>query len=98
MAANIATLRARSPESPTLRRYGEVAGWLTGRDRADAEDGVRAIQVLCGMLRISKLAAFGITVDGIPDIVRQAQQASSMKANPLVLTASELAEVLVKAL
>lgn len=97
-AANIAALRAGAPESATLRRYGEVARWLTGHDRVEAEDGVRAIQELCGVLRISKLGTFGITVEGIPDIVRQAQQASSMKANPIVLTAFELAEVLVKAL
>ena len=98
MAANIAALRVRAPEHPALRRYGEVAGWLTGRTEAGPEDGVHFVEALIGTLRIPKLTVYGLTPDRIPEIVAQAQQASSMKANPVVLTAAELAGVLTVAL
>ena len=98
MAANIAALRVRAPEHPALCRYGEVAGWLTGRTEAGPEDGVHFVEALIGTLRIPKLTVYGLTPDRIPEIVAQAQQASSMKANPVVLTAAELAGVLTVAL
>jgi len=94
MRVNIAALRARAPESMALRRYGEVAGWLTGDAGAVPEDGVRAVGALVARLMIPGLSAYGVTAELVNEIVAQAQQASSMKANPLVLTAEELAAVL----
>lgn len=90
MTANIAALRARAPESMALRRYGEIACWLTGRAKAKTEDGVRHIRSLVAKLQIPKLSSYGITEDRFPAIVAQAQLASSMKANPIVLTSDEL--------
>jgi len=90
MAANIAALRGRAPENPALARFGQIAGWLTGRDRAEPEDGVRRIESLVARLQISKLSDFGITEGNSLEIVAQAQQASSMKANPILLTPVEL--------
>jgi alcohol dehydrogenase class IV len=98
MTANIAALRTRAPDHPALRRYGEVACWLTGRPEAGPEDGVRFVEALIGTLRIPKLRVYGLTPDRIPEIVAQAQQASSMKANPVALTAVELEGVLMVAL
>jgi alcohol dehydrogenase class IV len=94
MEANIAALRARSPEHTALRRYREIACWLTEKSEATPEDGVQAIKVLVAALHIPKLASFGLSTSHVSEIVVQAQQASSMKANPLVLTASELMEAL----
>jgi len=90
MAANIAALRGRAPENPALARFGQIAGWLTGRDRAEPEDGVRRFESLVARLQISKLSDFGITEGNSLEIVAQAQQASSMKANPILLTPVEL--------
>ncbi len=90
MAANIAALRERAPGSLALRRYGQIAGWLTGRDRAEPEDGVRQVESLVVRLQIPKLSAFGMSEGNSLDIVAQAQQASSMKANPVLLTTTEL--------
>jgi alcohol dehydrogenase class IV len=94
MAANIAALRARASDSQALRRYGEIAGWLTGRVKVKPEAGVRHIEALVAKLQIPKLSAYGVTEEKFHEIVAQAQQASSMKANPLVLTAEELLGVL----
>jgi hypothetical protein len=44
------------------------------------------------------LAAYGIVPADLPEIVATSQQASSMKANPIALTAGELARVLAQAL
>ena len=98
MRANIAVLRARAPEQLALRRYGEIAEWLTGRPEAAPEDGVRVIEELVATLQIPKLALFGINAGRVSEIVAQAQQASSMKANPVVLTPVELTGALTAAL
>ncbi len=98
MAANIAALRASAPESVALRRYGEIAGWLTGGVDAAPEAAVHAVEALVATLRIPKLSAFGVMADRGAKIVVQAQQASSMKGNPVVLTAEELAQVVVRSL
>ena len=98
MAANIAALRERAPESLVLRRYTEIANWLTGRAGATPDDGVQQIEELIRRLQVVKLSVYGLTVNSIPDVVEQAQRASSMKANPLVLTSSELSCALAAAL
>ena len=94
MAANIKALQARAPGHSALCRYGEIACWLTGRSEASPVEGVRAVEDLVVALQIPRLSAFGLTADRIPEIVAQAQQASSMKANPVVLSPVELAGVL----
>jgi hypothetical protein len=43
------------------------------------------------------LAAYGITRGDFPALVEKAARASSMKANPIVLTGEELGEILVVA-
>ncbi len=94
MRANIAALRRRSTDQRTLARYGEIAGWLLGRAVAEPEEGVRFVEDLVTSLRIPKLAAYGVRPEDFETIVAQAQQASSMKANPLVLEKEELLGVL----
>jgi len=94
MAANIAALRARAPGSQALLRYGEIASWLTGRAKAKPEAGLRHIEALVAKLQIPTLSAYGVRLEDFHEIVAQAQRASSMKANPLVLTAEELSGVL----
>jgi alcohol dehydrogenase class IV len=97
-AANVAALAARQPDSPALRRYAEVAAILTGNPGASAADGVAWLQTLCAMLQIPPLSAYGVTPAGIPTLVEQAAIASSMKANPVTLTADEMAAILQEAL
>lgn len=94
MEANVRGLKARSPDSPAMGRYVEVAGLLTGKAGADAMDCVEWMKELCVDLSIPPLSRFGLREGDIEIVVRQAQQASSMKGNPLPLTDQELGVIL----
>ena len=98
METNVRALRARGAGSRVLRRYEQVAGWLTGRPDAAAEDGVEWLAALCRKLRIPPLARYGVDRADIPRVVAQAAKASSMKGNPIPLTEEELAEILGRAI
>jgi alcohol dehydrogenase class IV len=98
METNIDALRARSPGSKTLVRYETVARILTGREDARAEDGIEWARRTCERLRILPLRAYGIGEKDVPGVVESAAKASSMKANPIVLTPDELARALARAL
>jgi alcohol dehydrogenase class IV len=92
--ANIAALRARAPQSDALERYEQVARILTGDNKTSAEEGAHWIAGLVRRLEIPRLRAYGIGAKDVPSLVERAARASSMKANPIVLTAEELAAVL----
>lgn len=98
MDANLRALRQRQPESPILERYQEVARILTGRADARAEDGVDWVTTLLHDLAIPPLSRYGITPADFPEIVEKSARASSMKANPIVLTPGELTAILEQAL
>jgi alcohol dehydrogenase class IV len=94
MAANLRALREREPKSYALRRYYWIATWLTDNPHATADAGVAWVQKLVAELPIPKLGAYGLREEHIADLVAKAANASSMKANPIVLTADELAQTL----
>jgi alcohol dehydrogenase class IV len=98
MDVNIRALRERDPESGALERYREIARILTGDSDASPEDGANWVQQLVRMLRIPSLARYGIGVQGVAEIAAKAARASSMKANPVELNATELARILEKAI
>jgi alcohol dehydrogenase class IV len=98
MEINLRALRARMPESDVLRRYQEVARILTGKPTASAEDGIAWVRDVCRELEIPPLKAYGIGEECVPILVEEAARASSMKANPLVLTLEELQEVLTQSI
>jgi alcohol dehydrogenase class IV len=94
MRVNIEALHAREPASPVLDRYQEVARRLTSRADARCEDGIKWVSELCAALRIPPLRTYGIAKDDLPVISEKAAVASSMKANPIALTAEERLEIL----
>jgi alcohol dehydrogenase class IV len=94
MRINLRALRERFPESDSLSRYGSVAKILTRSEDATAMDGINWVSDLCKTLQIPGLRAYGVTADHSPVLVEEAAKASSMKANPIVLTKDELTEVL----
>lgn len=96
--ANLAALQARAPASPALARYEEVAQILTGKATAGAGDAVAWLAALCADLAVPSLSRFGLTAEVIPAVVAQAQKASSMKGNPILLTDRELVGILSMAL
>jgi len=94
MAANLRALREREPQSDALGRYYRVAAKLTGNPHATADAGVEWVRELAAGLPLPRLGAFGIGKEDVPEIVAKAVNASSMKANPIVLTSAELTETL----
>ena len=98
MEANILALRQRDPGGRALARYREIAVLLTGNEDADPQDGIDCVREVCRRLNIPRLRAYGITDEHIPTLVEKAAKASSMKANPLVLTRGELTAVVQSAL
>jgi alcohol dehydrogenase class IV len=97
MAANLIALQTRYAESSVLQRYREIARWLTGDEEATAEDGVTWVRQLAADLEIPPLRTYGIGKADFPALVEKAGKASSMKANPLPLTAEELTGILTAA-
>lgn len=97
MAGNIAALRARAPQHPALERYATIARLLTGRNGANAEDGIVWVRSLCADLKVPALRAWGIAEGDLPGVVEKAARASSMQANPIQLTREELLAVVTAA-
>jgi alcohol dehydrogenase class IV len=98
MAINVQALQARDPDHQALRRYAEAAQLLTGHDRATAGDGVTWAQALCRELQVPGLSTYGLTEADFPMLIEKAAKSSSMKGNPIELTAEELGEILSRAL
>jgi alcohol dehydrogenase class IV len=98
MEMNVQALVARTPVSPHLRRYSEVAQILTGRREATPGDGITHLQALNAAFAIPGLSRYGVTPADFPRIVAAAKPSSSMKGNPIVLTDEELTWILEQAL
>lgn len=98
MRANIQALRMRDPENQALKRYIEVAHWLTENSDADPMDGVGWVEALHEKMMIPPLSSFGVKEAALREIAQKASVANSMKANPIRLTAEELEQVLRTAL
>ena len=76
----------------------EVADILMRKIKDPRVQSVTVTDVkLTSDLRIPSLAAYGLTAAHVPGVIEKAAQASSMKANPIVLTNEELAAVVTAA-
>jgi alcohol dehydrogenase class IV len=84
-------MRANLTASP---RFEEVARRLTGCSTAKAEDGVEWVEKLTKELNIPGLASYGLREEHFAELIVKAKNASSMRANPVVLNDEELAEIL----
>jgi len=98
MAINLRALQTRQPESEALRRYEEIARWLTGNADAGAGDGIAWVSRLVSDLQIPPLRSYGITIQDAPEVIARGAKTSSIKANPISLTAEELTEIISRAL
>jgi alcohol dehydrogenase class IV len=95
--ANVAALRAQAPEHPTLSRYAEAARLLAG-PTASIDDAADWLFGLRAELAIPALRAYGVDVQHVPTLAARAAKASSMQANPVALSESTLADILLAAL
>lgn len=81
-----------------LQRYDEVARIITNEPSATCPDAVKWIEILCSKLNVPKLSTYGLKEEDLDVVVEKAAKSSSMKGNSLVLTTSELTDILRKAL
>jgi alcohol dehydrogenase class IV len=98
MRVNVEVLRQREPGHPSLLRYAEVARLLTGRHSAEPEHGATFVEEMCREMNVRPLRSFGVQERDFPALSEKAAAASSMKGNPIVLTAAERERVLALAL
>jgi alcohol dehydrogenase class IV len=96
--ANPEALRARAQNSPALVRYDEVVRLLTGSASARAEDGAEWVYSICSDLSVPRLSRCGLAENDLSAIVEKTLKSSSLKGNPIQLTAGELTDILREAL
>ena len=94
LRANRRALAERAPGHPALARFEEIARLLTGRPAASAEDGLAWVEETVALLGVPPLSAYGMAPADIPRLVEKAARASSMQANPIVLSEAELSQAL----
>lgn len=92
--ANIRALRERAPESPALIRYARAARLLTGLESARPEDLSDALEAAAAEVGVRSLASWGVRETDFASITAAALASSSMKGNPIALTAAEVEAVL----
>lgn len=95
---NIRALRQRAPGHVALSRYREIARTLAADERVEPEDLTPWLLSLTRDLGIQSLGAWGLQPSQLPELVEKIAKANSTKANPIPLTANELAEIAERAL
>ena len=98
MEANINALHAREPENPALKRYEYAAQFLLFDRAATVQDAMDWIGETSRIFGIPGLGAYGAREADFAEIVEKSSASSSMKGNPIALTADELTAILRAAL
>ena len=99
-SANLRAMAEREPDNPGVAKYAVAAETLTGEPLSDrSPEGIRRaldvwIGALADALRLPGLAELGLSPADHGAVVDAAMKASSMKGNPIILTADELRGVL----
>jgi alcohol dehydrogenase class IV len=98
MEANLQALESRHPGDPAIERYQEIAKLLTGDNSATAQDGIQWISQIVSDLKIPPLSQLGLHEAQFPEAVDKTLKSSSFKGNPIPLHATELTDILEKAI
>ncbi|MCI0714315.1 MAG: iron-containing alcohol dehydrogenase [Chloroflexi bacterium] len=93
---NITALTDRDPSGDALRRYHDVAEFITGQ--RDLTGLVEWLLALSQDLQIPPLSTYGVSGDDFPAIIEQSARSSSMQGNPVTLTDAEMQAILERAL
>ena len=98
MQANIKALNEREPENPALRRYEYAAQFLLFDRSATVQEAMEWISETSRIFGIPGLGEIGVRAEDFDEIVEKSAVSSSMKGNPIELSAVELSEILHAAL
>lgn len=97
---NIKALERRDPMNPVLGKYARIGRLLTGQNLNDAEARFALVETLehwTQRLHLPRLGDYQVTQADIARIVANSR-GSSMQTNPVKLSDSEIAEVLLERL
>lgn len=94
MKKNIELLGEKEEGKAYIKRYKDIAIWITGNPQAVPEDIVEYLESLKRELKIPSLSDIGIRKDDYSKIVEKAQKSSSMKGNPIRLSPEEMIDIL----
>jgi alcohol dehydrogenase class IV len=97
MKYNVIALKAADGRESMVRRFRQVAAWLTGDPGAAVDEGVAWLAELTAALHIPGLQAMGIDKADFPKIIEKSKAASSMQKNPIRLDEATLAAILTEA-
>ncbi len=92
--ANIHALGEQSGAGAVLTRYDQAAGMLMGDPDARCDALIDWFGELCDTLSIPRLSEYGLNESTLSEIIQAAQNASSMKTNPAVLSNDVLMNIL----
>ncbi len=98
LLAPVCATNLAAGDAAVRRRFTDIAGWLTGRDDATAQDGIAWIERTVALLGIPGLGALGLAEGDIRQAAETSARASSMAGNPVTLTPDALVAVLRAAL
>ena len=98
MAINLDVEQRTNPEGAFAHRFREASHLLTGDPNCTAADGIRWLRKLIQKLPIPSLTHWGFAEQDIAELVPKAQAASSMKGNPVPLSDTDVAAIIVKAM
>lgn len=85
-------------QSAMAARFGEVDHWLAEGLGAEAGAGFSALRAFADACGLPRLAALGLRSEAFAEAIRAAKSASSMRANPVVLSDAALEAILIRAL
>jgi len=98
---NVVALASRQPHSPILEKYAVVGRTLLRDQRLEADVArVGLVQLLedwTKQMKLDRIGRYGMTANDIDEVVRHCR-GSSMQTNPIVLSDSEVADLLRKRL
>ncbi|WP_455206123.1 iron-containing alcohol dehydrogenase [Kaarinaea lacus] len=94
---NIDSMLEREANNPALAKYAEVSEFLSGMNYDSQEEAWAALVDLLtdwtSRLALPRLSDFGVTHTGLDHVVEHSR-GSSMKTNPIVLTDSEIKQIM----
>jgi alcohol dehydrogenase class IV len=98
MHINLLRAREAAGEEDLLKRFDDVASFLTGASHAKAEEGVQWLESLAETLEIPPLSSYGFLRKDFNLLIEKASVSSSMKGNPVELTKGDMVQILERAL
>jgi alcohol dehydrogenase class IV len=95
---NYDALRSREPNNPVLRKQEEAARIVMQDESATIEEALERLKAISMQMFVPGLAEYGIKESDFPEIIKKAQNASSMKGNSIELKEEELYAILAESM